>query len=151
MKKNLIFILIGILIIGLIVSVIFLLNQAKKIDILTKQLAIQNEEIQQIKEKEKIKKIAWKEIQVIDISVDKPLLKGGVTLYSITLYNPTDYTFVDIEYKFYDENDNVVKFTGTIAGPLPSHTTKKFYIDKWTEGLWEHYYGVEIVGAKAIE
>ncbi|MCS7249577.1 MAG: hypothetical protein N2323_00735 [candidate division WOR-3 bacterium] len=39
----------------------------------------------------------------------------------------------------------------TIAGPLPSKSTRKFYIDQWTEGLWEHTYGVRIIGAKAIE
>lgn len=103
------------------------------------------------KEKEEKKKNAWQEIIITDFYYSNPLLTGGITLEWIELYNPTSYTFLDIKYEFYDANDNVVKIKGTISGPLPSHTTKKFNIGRWTEGLWEHKYGIRIVGAKAIE
>jgi len=122
---------------------------------LERQLAEEKEKLErqlaEEKEKEEKKKNAWQEIIITDFYYSNPLLTGGITLEWIELYNPTSYTFLDIKYEFYDANDNVVKIKGTISGPLPSHTTKKFNIGRWTEGLWEHKYGIRIVGAKAIE
>ena len=99
---------------------------------------------------------AYKEIEIVKwywykgSSGDFILSIGGITFDWVELYNPTDYTFDWVECEFYDKNDNVVKYKKKV-GPLYPHEVKKFKIDKWVEGLWEHDYGVRIIDGKARE
>jgi hypothetical protein len=93
---------------------------------------------------------AYKEIEIDSFKYSPTLSSGGITLEWIMLHNPTDYTFEWVEYEFYDANDNVVRIKDKI-GPLSPNETKKFYIDKWVEGLWEHRYDIRIVDGKATE
>ena len=112
----------------------------------------QEEELRRQMEEEARKmrlKNAYKEIEIVDFNWTTTL-GGGITLNWIMLHNPTDYTFDWVEYEFYDANDNVVRIKAKI-GPLFPNQTKKFYIDKWVEGLWEHRYGIRIVDGKATE
>lgn len=148
MKKYLIFIVLGSIIVALSITVILLIIKVKQIKEYAQTLEYKLEEKE---ERERARKKAWRNIIIEKFDISVAFLKGGINLNWIQLYNPTNYTFVDIQYEFYDADDNVVKIRGNISGPLSPQSREKFYIERWTEGLWEHEYGIRIVGAKALE
>lgn len=92
---------------------------------------------------------AFKNIQVTDANYHDAL-GGGITLDNITLANPTKYSFSNIRYQFYDVTDGSIKIADAI-GPLMPLQTQKFDIDRHVEGLWEHKYGIRIVGGTVVE
>jgi hypothetical protein len=92
---------------------------------------------------------AFKNIQVTDANYHDAL-GGGITLDNIALANPTKYSFSNVRYQFYDVTDGTIKIADAI-GPLMPLQTQKFDIGKHVEGLWEHKYGIRIVGGTVVE